>query len=293
MNAAYPMHGEATEDWFGAAPLRVEPAGDRLRVVQITDTHLNRSPGGTLVGLDTDFSLQHVLAQVQSERETIDLVLGTGDIADHGSAESYLRAKDYFTQFDAPILWLPGNHDDAGMMAAALGNKGMLQRAAESPHWMILMLNSQVPGEVGGELGEGELSLLQQCLRDAKSRGLHVLVCLHHQPVPMNSTWIDSQMVADREAFLDIIDNSSAVRGLLWGHVHQEMDSYRGEVRLMSTPSSCIQFAPLSEDFKLDDKPPGYRWLDLLDNGGIETGVSRVTGVQFEVDLDSGGYGHE
>ena len=274
-------------------PMRIGQTGDRLRVVQITDTHLNRNPGGTLVGLDTDFSLQHVLDRVRAERETIDLVLGTGDIADHGSAEAYLRARDYFAQLDAPVLWLPGNHDDMGMMAAALGVEGALVRIAESPRWMVVMLNSQVPGEVGGQLGDGELSLLRQCLADAKSRGLHVLACLHHQPVPMESSWIDSQMVTDQEAFLDIIDGSGVVRGLLWGHVHQEKDCYRGEVRLMSTPSSCVQFAPLSDKFKIDDKPPGYRWLDLLDDGSIETGVSRVTDIEFNVDLDSGGYGNE
>jgi Icc protein len=58
----------------------------------------------------------------------------------------------------------------------------------------------------------------------------------------------------------------------------------------MSTPSSCIQFAPGSECFKADDQPPGYRWLDLYSDGRIETAVSRVTGVTFEVDLDSSGY---
>ena len=36
--------------------------------------------------------------------------------------------------------------------------------------------------------------------------------------------------------------------------------------------------------------PPGYRWLDLHADGRIETGVSRVWNVAFNVELDSGGY---
>jgi len=76
----------------------------------------------------------------------------------------------------------------------------------------------------------------------------------------------------------------------LWGHVHQQLQLERDGVLLMSTPSSCIQFAPGSADFKVDDQSPGYRWLDLHADGRIETGVSRVSGVDFEFDLDSSGY---
>ena len=296
LHGAGPQHRQARRAGgqpgraMNPAPLRVDSVGGRLRLVQITDTHLYRDRGGTLVGLDTDYSLQHVLDRVRAEREAIDLVLGTGDISDHGNEEAYRRAREYFAQLGAPVLWLPGNHDDPGTMAEVLGDAGALVRAAQSPRWMVVMLNSQEPGEVGGHLGDGELSLLRECLADAEARSLHVLVCLHHQPVPMGSAWIDQQMVEDREALLDIVDGSGAVRGLLWGHVHQALDISRGEVRLMSTPSTCVQFAPLSEGFRIDDAPPGYRWLDLLDDGGIETGVSRVTGVAFDVDLESGGY---
>ncbi len=264
--------------------------GDRLRVVQITDTHLNRIEGGTLVGLNTDFSLQHVIDRVKRERQAIDLVLGTGDISDHGSEEAYSRARDYFAQLNAPVLWLPGNHDRTEIMAAVLGQDGELVRTACSEHWMVVMLNSQIPGEVGGRLGAEELAALEICLAEANQSGQHVLVCLHHQPLPMGSAWIDQQMVEDSSAFFACIEQSSQVRAVLWGHVHQELDAERSGIRMLSTPSSCIQFAPQSDDFKIDDMPPGYRWLDLLPDGTIETGVSRVTDVAFDVDLDSDGY---
>jgi len=61
-------------------------------------------------------------------------------------------------------------------------------------------------------------------------------------------------------------------------------------VRLLASPSTCVQFAPGSESFKVDDQPPGYRWLTLHTDGRIETGVSRVRETKFIVDLDSGGY---
>lgn len=270
--------------------VKLEHSGDCLRVIQITDTHLNRTEGGTLLGLNTDFSLQHVLSRVQSEHEQIDLVLGTGDISDHGSEEAYLRARNYFSQLGAPILWLAGNHDRADTMAEVLGVDGVLATVAETDRWQIVMLNSQIPGEVGGRLGPAELESLETCLAEAASKALYSLVCLHHQPVAMGSAWIDQQMVEDGADFLALIDRYDCVKGVLWGHVHQQLDAVRGQIKLMSTPSSCIQFAPSSDHFKVDNASPGYRWLNLLADGVIETGVSRVTDVAFDVDLESDGY---
>ncbi len=272
------------------AVMQIAASGSPLRLVQITDTHLKKEAGGRLVGMDTDNSLAHVIDMVKREQPSIDLVLGTGDISDHGSEEAYQRAAVFFSRLDAPVAWLPGNHDDATAMNRVLGQQGKLIRVVEGGGWLIVMLNSQIPGEVGGELGADEIAFLDSCLTHAASQGLHCLVCLHHQPTAMGSNWIDTQMVDDRDQFFATLDRYDCVRGVLWGHVHQQLDAERNGVKLMSTPSSCIQFAPQNHDFKIDDVPPGYRWLELHGDGGIETGVSRVDGVHFSVDLQSSGY---
>jgi Icc protein len=269
---------------------QVSPVGNTLHVVQITDTHLKSKPGGRLVGMDTDHSLLHVIDLVRHERPRLDLVLGTGDISDHGSEEAYRRAGEIFGSLGAPVAWVAGNHDCADTMAKVLGGENGLDRAVVSEHWMCVLLNSQVPGEVGGHLGESELAWLVQCLEQASASGQHALVCLHHQPVPMGSAWIDEQMVEDHMAFFEQLDRFGCVRGVLWGHVHQQLDTVRRGVQLMASPSSCIQFSPGSADFKVDEQAPGYRWLDLHPDGRIDTGVSRVQGISFDMDLDSSGY---
>ena len=152
------------------------------------------------------------------------------------------------------------------------------------------MLNSQIPGEVGGCLGEAELLRLEQALQAGEQEGLHALVCLHHQPVQVGSAWIDEQMVADAAQFWQVLEGFAGAKGVLWGHVHQQIDQRRGDIALMASPSTCVQFAPGSAEFKADDQPPGYRWLELRADGSIETGVSRVTNAEFTVDLESGGY---
>ena len=64
----------------------------------------------------------------------------------------------------------------------------------------------------------------------------------------------------------------------------------RNDVRLLSTPSTCIQFEPQSEDFSIDTLAPGYRWLTLNPDGSLDTGISRVEGIEFEIDMSVKGY---
>jgi len=264
--------------------------GGPVRVVQLTDTHLCRQRGGTLLGMDTDHSLQAVIDLVRAEQPRIDLLLGTGDLSDQGALEAYQRLRDYFARLTPLSCWLPGNHDDRGNMERVADHPLRLCRDIRLGRWQVLMLDSQVPGEVGGALGGDELALLEDALAAADAEGLFSLVCLHHQPVKIGCDWLDEQMVADADAFFAVLDRFPGVRGVLWGHVHQQVDRRHGDIRLLASPSTCVQFAPGSADFKADPAPPGYRWLDLEQDGTLGTGVSRVRGVSFEVDLDSGGY---
>jgi Icc protein len=268
----------------------VDTRDNVVRVVQLTDTHLFPTHGATLLGMDTDHSLQAVIDLVQKERPTMDLVLGTGDLADGGAGPAYERLQKYFDQLTASNYWLPGNHDSRPRMEAAATSPTRLCKEIRSGNWKILLLDSQDPGRVEGFLGEAELTLLEQALQSAQEEGLYSLVCLHHQPVAIGSKWLDAQMVSDADAFFEVLDHYACVKGVLWGHIHQEIDQHRNGVRLLASPSTCVQFAAGSENFKADDRPPGYRWLELHPDGRIETGVSRDWDTHFEVELDSGGY---
>jgi len=261
-----------------------------VHLVQITDTHLCENFGGTLLGMDTDHSLQCVIDCVREERGIPDALLLTGDLSDHGSVSAYSRMDAYSRQVADAAFWLPGNHDSREEMAAILAGSNRLSYEIRIASWQILLLDSQVPGKVGGELGREQLTRLENSLQRGTQEGLYTLLCLHHQPVEIGCAWLDGQMVADAGEFFDIVDRHAGVKGILWGHIHQQVDCQRNGVALMASPSSCVQFAPDSELFRVDDLAPGYRWLDLHRDGRIETGVSRVEGVQFTVDLDSKGY---
>ena len=270
--------------------LSVQPQSDTISLVQVTDCHLSQSRGGTLLEMDTDDSLGAVLQIVREERKALDLILATGDLSDHGAEGAYTRLAGYLDQFAVPHCWLPGNHDDRDAMERAFTGDSRLYSEVSMGRWHIVMLDSQIPGEVGGRLGREQIALLEQALAHAREKEAHVLICLHHQPVPVGSDWLDKQQVSDADALFNLTDRYPEVKGILWGHVHQQVDFERNGVRLMASPSTCVQFAPDLEDFRVDDKAPGYRWLDLHQDGSIVTAVSRVRDVEFKVELDSGGY---
>lgn len=259
------------------------------RVVQISDSHLFASTEGRLLGLNTEDSLKLVLDKVAAEQSGIDVILATGDLSQDGTPAAYARFHQHLSRFQVPNYWLQGNHDITAPMLSTLGGQSHISPCLiEQGQWRIIMLNSSVEHEVPGHFEPEELDYLKRALE--QTRDYHVMVCLHHHPVPMGCAWLDTQVVRNAESFWSIIDQFPQVRAILWGHVHQESDQMRKGVRLMSVPSTCVQFKPKSSDFAVDDVAPGYRWLDLYDDGRIETAVSRVEGVKFEVDFSVKGY---
>lgn len=259
------------------------------RVVQISDCHLFASTEGRLLGLNTESSLQLVLDRVAQEQPSIDVILATGDLSQDGSQEAYQRFHHHLERFKTPSYWLQGNHDLTTPIVNTLGGRNHLSPCViEQGDWRIIMLNSSVEHEVPGKFQASELAFLRAALKQAQ--GHHTMVCLHHHPVPMGCAWLDPQVVENAADFWAALDEVSHVRAVVWGHVHQASDQQRGSVRLLSVPSTCVQFKPHSQDFAVDDVAPGYRWFDLHSDGRIDTAVSRVEGVKFEVDLSVKGY---
>ena len=261
---------------------------DTLRLVQITDTHLNGPEEGHLLGMKTLHSMNCVLDIVRQERPHIDSILVTGDLSQDGSVRAYQHLHNALQPFGCPVFWFEGNHDVPASMHEVAEDTEHLHRLVRSKHWQLILLNSQVEGSVHGRLAQDQLDLLDQALSERPD--LHSLVSFHHHPLPMGSRWIDRIGVKNADEVLAVIRRHNNVRCVLWGHVHQESDQLIDGVRYMSTPSTCVQFTPYSENFSVDSLAPGYRWLDLCADGSIATGVSRVEGIAFEIDYSVKGY---
>lgn len=264
-------------------------APDRpVLLVQLSDSHLFAEEDGKLLGMNTHDSLAKVVDRVQAEQPEIDLILATGDLSQDGSVASYQRFGQLTAALDTLTRWFPGNHDELPAMREACNSSDLLQPVVDLGNWRITLLDSSIPGAVPGYLADDQLELLEKALSEAPER--HHLVCFHHHPVSIGCRWMDPIGIRNPDSLFAVLDRYPQVKAVLWGHVHQEFDQQRGNVRLLASPSTCVQFAPGSEEFQVDTTAPGYRWLRLHNDGKLETGVSRVTGIHFEVDYSIKGY---
>jgi len=243
-----------------------------LRILHITDPHLHARRTTRMRGVNTDDTLVATLAHALAGDRRPDLILATGDLVQDESRAGYARFHELLGATGLPVYCLPGNHDDPALMAELLSAAPFqCGGVAELGAWSLILLNTFARGDDGGVLAPAELARLDEHL--AQGTAPHCLVALHHQPVPMDSLWLDSVPLRNADEFLAICDRHPRLRAIVWGHVHQASDRQRRGVRLLSTPSTCAQFKPGSERFELDSRPPGYRWLDLHADGGVETAV--------------------
>lgn len=259
-----------------------------VNVLHITDCHLSSDRTTDLLGVNTFDSLQAVIADVNASEIKPDCILVTGDISQDGSVKAYEDMLAALSEFSCPIRWFSGNHDNREHMQQVVGATDYLDKSLSCEGWDLVLLDSLSPGNVHGELTAAELDVLREGI--AKANDNNVLVCLHHHPVPIGAAWLDKIGLHNPEEFLGLIDASSQVKAVLWGHVHQAFDSLREGKRMLASPSTCIQFKTKSDAFGLDELAPGYRWLNLLPDGSIETQVKRAESFELTLDLKSNGY---
>jgi Icc protein len=245
-----------------------------IRLLQFSDTHLFGDRSARIKGVCSYDTLRAVLAAARVQHWNAAALLLTGDLV-HDDPAAYGHVREIFGALGKPVLCLPGNHDELPALHQALGAAPFqIGGHADIGLWRIVMLDSVVPGAVHGELSAAELQRLEVALVGAGNR--QVLLCLHHHPVELASSWLDQVMLKNGRDFFAIVDRFPHVRAICWGHVHQQFDVRRRGVRLMAVPSTCAQFKPSSESFELDSSAPGYRRFVLHADGRIESEVIRV-----------------
>ena len=179
----------------------------RVRILQITDTHLCAEKHETLLGVNTWDSYQSVLDAIHAESPEYDLIVATGDLAQDQSAAAYQHFAEGIASFRAPCVWLPGNHDFQPAMYSALQDAGIspAKRVFIGEQWQILLLDSQVFGVPHGELSEFQLEWLERKLADAPER--NTLLLLHHHPLPAGCSWLDQHSLRNAAELDNVLVN--------------------------------------------------------------------------------------
>ena len=243
-----------------------------IKLAQITDPHLHAHKDARMRGVNTCNTLKAVLRRIMTGSRRPDAVVATGDLVQDETRGGYLRFAKMLKPLGVPVYCLPGNHDSPDIMREQL-NTAPFQfcGTASIGNWQLLMLNSHAENDNGGQFNTEQLAAIDNDL--AACRDKHTIVFLHHHPIPMGSRWLDGVGLRQNREFMEIVSSHAHVRAVVWGHVHQASDHLHDDIRMISTPSTCSQFLPNSDDFTMDTRPPAYRWLQLHPDGSIDTDI--------------------
>lgn len=249
---------------------------DALTVLQFTDMHLHAARDSRMRGVRTyDTFLLTIESAMSRPDWNADAIIVTGDIVQDESRAGYEIFRDMLSIYGLPVLCTPGNHDDPKLMTEILTSRPFqLDGSMRFDDWSVVLMSTHLLGEDAGGLGARRLERLDQTLKEHADQ--HVLLCMHHHPLPMGSRWLDGVALRDSTDLLQLIDRHRNVRALTCGHVHQASVRERNNVTYFTSPSTCAQFLPSSEYFALDKAPPGCRWFRLHSDGFVESEVHWV-----------------
>jgi len=243
---------------------------ESVLIAQITDCHLPADPQQKYRGINPHGNLKTLLKKVR--RLKPDLLLATGDLSEDGSRASYVAFQKLIKPLGVPVLALPGNHDDAALLAETFpGSPTDKISVSEHGPWRIIRLNSSMSGKPEGRFSEDVLAELEDFLGQHKQRPC--LIAMHHQPIAIGSPWIDKYPLIDPQAFLQIVDRHPDIKAVVWGHVHQVYEADRKGTAMLGSPSSAINGLPGAQKFSPDPIGSALRWLELKPDGTLLSGI--------------------
>jgi 3',5'-cyclic AMP phosphodiesterase CpdA len=204
-----------------------------------------------------------------------DLIVHTGDLTDFGLADEYAHLKGILKPLTAPLLAVPGNHDERAAMRAAFAAdgyfpaQGFLHYAVERGPLRIVGLDTVIPGQGGGELCAERLAWLDATL--AEKPGMPTVILMHHPPFLTGIAHMDKIGLKGRDGFAKVMRRHEQVELILCGHVHRIIRATVGGRAAMIGPSPAHQVAL---DLRPEGpsafmmEPPGYL-LHRFDGGGL------------------------
>lgn len=193
-----------------------------MLLAQITDLHMctdTRPMAGRIA------TRPFIAAAVDAvNAQAPDAVLVSGDLTDHGTVEEYRLLRRELDRLKAPVYVIPGNHDDRETLRAAFFDHRYLP--AEGPlHWAVdlgpfrlIGLDSMVPGESHGLLGEAGRAWLDAALSDSDRP---TMVAIHHPPFPTGLWGMDQIGCQDGAAMGVVLAGHPHVERVVAGHHHR------------------------------------------------------------------------
>jgi 3',5'-cyclic AMP phosphodiesterase CpdA len=183
-------------------------------VAHVSDTHFGndvQDPASRAAAV-----MEHLLAMDPRP----DVLVVTGDIADHGLAPEYAEARAWLDRWPGVVAVCPGNHD---VRAAYVEGLALEPRAVvEHGDFRFVMLDSLIDAVAGERVDEGRLGADQLDWLDHRLGASDdpTFVCLHHPPTTIGLELMDPIRLMDDDELAAVLDHHPQVVATLVGHAH-------------------------------------------------------------------------
>jgi 3',5'-cyclic AMP phosphodiesterase CpdA len=265
----------------------------RYTIVQISDPHVP-ADGFLFDRVDARARVQASFDMIAAAGCSPDVLVLSGDLADRGEAEAYVRLRPVIDaalrRFDAKLLVAPGNHDDRALLRVHLlgrdPERGPLDEVMRIGGLRLISIDSSVPGEDHGELGDGQLDALASELADPAADGTVLVV--HHPPIWSTTPMSELVALRDPERLAAVIRDTD-VRLVLSGHTHRVSAGTLAGVPVWVGPSTGSHADVLVRDGFRGHAGGGFTRIDVIDGSEIVATFVPLTGhdeTLYEVHVD-------
>ena len=245
-----------------------------LYFVHISDSHLGAERDWTACDHVPYRNLERIVAAINALSPQPRFVVHTGDVANHDSEDAYRFAAELFARLQVPAYFATGNHDTRTYMHQHLvmGPKEDLLSTEDRVCYRFavdderfLVLDSQRPGEVVGELGAAQLDMVRE---EAARPDGRFTVFLHHAPIDLDSRWFSEKIaLLDGDALHQaLLPGWERLRGVFFGHVHRGTQTFKDGILYTSVPSTFCQLNLWPEDTETSfdtAHPPCFNFATL------------------------------
>lgn len=252
-----------------------------LRFIHISDTHIGPTRDYELYGCNCFNNALRMVETINRLPLVPEFVLHTGDVTAAPDEAAYRLAAEVFTRLRVPIYFVTGNHDSSVMIRKYL-RMGEMEIASdvnglaytfEVNGYRFITLDARGPDEIDprGVLEEHQFAFLRRELdRDATP----VAVFLHFPPLPLDSRWLNNEMLLMNGERLHrvLVPYRDRLRGVFFGHVHRGMHVLQDGVLYSSVASTIGQFAawPDDQQVRLDlDHPACFNVVTLTETATV------------------------
>ena len=216
-----------------------------MLIAQITDCHIVSR--GTLCSgvIPTNDMLHAAITRINHHKPSIDVILATGDLTDHGSMEEYEALSTILAKVKIPTYLIPGNHDNPKNLKAIFANHSYLPKDGHLSYIIddypvaLIGLDTTVEGSPGGQISIERLSWLRQAL--TKTREKPTIIFLHHPPFQTGIWWMDAIGLKGGREAEKLVKEFDHVEAVLAGHVHRPIHKRWGNTVASVAPSTAHQ----------------------------------------------------